>query len=201
MNINLLSGHKINMKIEIKKQELEYLYFIEKKSFQEIGNLYQCSCQTIHNRFKDFGLSPRTISQSLENRIIYWADKIGNSLRGKKRPGIGGRNKGCLPWNKGLTKYSNPDKIKYGKSGKTHWNWKNGISGVNNLERQSSRYKEWRNKIFKRDNYTCQECGQKGGVLNSHHIKGFSEYQQLRYEIKNGITLCEKCHKKFRGLK
>lgn len=61
--------------------------------------------------------------------------------------------------------------------------------------RNSNQYREWRNKVFERDNYTCQHCGQRGGVLNAHHIKHFSEYKSLRYVVGNGLTLCFPCHK------
>jgi hypothetical protein len=62
--------------------------------------------------------------------------------------------------------------------------------------RNSVEYKQWRNAVFERDNYTCQHCGQKGGKLNAHHIKPFSDYPHLRLEVNNGITLCTECHKK-----
>lgn len=53
---------------------------------------------------------------------------------------------------------------------------------------------EWKQKIKERDRYTCQCCGEKGGRLVAHHIFNYSQYKELRYDLKNGITLCEKCH-------
>lgn len=53
----------------------------------------------------------------------------------------------------------------------------------------------WKNNVHIRDNYTCQKCGSKE-KLHAHHIIPFSLDESLRYEITNGITLCEKCHKK-----
>lgn len=61
--------------------------------------------------------------------------------------------------------------------------------------RNSKEYSEWRNKVFERDSYTCQCCGQVGGTLNAHHIKEYAKHPDLRLVISNGITLCEKCHK------
>lgn len=62
--------------------------------------------------------------------------------------------------------------------------------------RNSGRYREWRNKVFIRDDYTCQHCNQRGGELNAHHIKQFAKYVDLRFEVSNGLTLCVDCHKK-----
>lgn len=61
--------------------------------------------------------------------------------------------------------------------------------------RNSREYQEWRADVFERDHYTCQNCGQVGGMLNAHHIKPFKDYPDLRLEVSNGITLCLKCHK------
>lgn len=52
----------------------------------------------------------------------------------------------------------------------------------------------WRRKVFERDNYTCQKCFIKGGILQAHHIKPWAKYPELRHELSNGITVCKKCH-------
>jgi 5-methylcytosine-specific restriction endonuclease McrA len=66
-------------------------------------------------------------------------------------------------------------------------------------ERESGRvryeYKKWRTDVFKRDNYTCQNCYVRGGKLAAHHIQHWAKFPELRYVLSNGLTLCESCHK------
>lgn len=67
---------------------------------------------------------------------------------------------------------------------------------VQNLRnRTAEEYKEWRSKVYERDNYTCQKCKQRGGKLNAHHIKEWALYPKERYVVSNGITYCEDCHR------
>lgn len=63
--------------------------------------------------------------------------------------------------------------------------------------RSTKEYKEWRSSVFERDKYTCQECGQVGGSLEAHHIKPFALYEDLRFEVNNGLTLCVGCHREL----
>jgi len=59
-------------------------------------------------------------------------------------------------------------------------------------------YYNWRDSVYKRDEYTCQCCGDdKGGNLIAHHIYNYSEHKDKRTNINNGITLCNVCHKDF----
>ena len=62
-------------------------------------------------------------------------------------------------------------------------------------DRNSIEYKQWRKAVFERDSYTCVECHEVGGRLNAHHIKSWADYPKLRFELSNGATLCEECHK------
>ncbi len=80
----------------------------------------------------------------------------------------------------------------------------------------------WREEVFKRDCYICMDCFHRGGKLEAHHIKPFAKlldeflqkYNQFSpiedkevlirlaikhepfWDISNGETLCEDCHKK-----
>jgi len=61
-------------------------------------------------------------------------------------------------------------------------------------------YKQWRRLVYARDKYRCQMpkgkkcCGNKRS-LQAHHIKKWSTASALRYDTRNGITLCWDCHK------
>jgi 5-methylcytosine-specific restriction endonuclease McrA len=74
-------------------------------------------------------------------------------------------------------------------------NSRGGITPINKLIRTSFAYLNWRKSVFERDNYTCQMCGNRGGKLNADHIKPFSIYLDLRFDLDNGRTLCVDCHK------
>jgi hypothetical protein len=60
--------------------------------------------------------------------------------------------------------------------------------------KQSLPYRRWREQVYERDDFTCQLCGQRGGKLEPHHIYEFSLYPDKRFDVKNGVTLCRKCH-------
>ena len=80
-----------------------------------------------------------------------------------------------------------------------------GDSDYKRAERATFEYNSWRKEVYERDNYTCQKCKMKRisssqPSLNAHHIYNFSSNEELRTELSNGITLCEKCHNEFHSI-
>jgi len=66
-------------------------------------------------------------------------------------------------------------------------------------ERNNPEYKQWRQEIFKRDKHICRinnkDCQ---GKVVAHHILPWADYPELRYNINNGITLCQTHHPRKR---
>lgn len=140
---------------------------------------------------------------------------------GKRLPEAQRRKMSNIRILRGLSKGKNNPM--YGKKGKDSPAWKGGISSLQKMIRALPEYSQWRRQIFIRDNWTCQNCGQRcSGCLVAHHdIKSFTEllaeflqeYNQFSpyddkdtlvrlamkyrpfWELDNGITQCEKCHK------
>lgn len=65
---------------------------------------------------------------------------------------------------------------------------------------QDPNYKDWRKKVFARDNFSCQwpNCKIKS-KLNAHHIQKWADNPGLRFLVANGITLCHTHHKMIHG--
>jgi len=66
------------------------------------------------------------------------------------------------------------------------------IQGEEYQQGQTLGYHDVRYFVFARDNYTCQVCKKKGGILNTHHIVYRSHGGSDRAD--NLITLCADCH-------
>ena len=113
-----------------------------------------------------------------------WFDTMKKKMLGNTN----GFKKGMIPWNKGLKGYLSKEKNPM---------WKGGITPFRDRVRKGIEYKEWRRACLKRNNFTCQITGQKGGDLVVHHINNFAEFPELRFAIDNGITLSKEVHSKF----
>lgn len=83
--------------------------------------------------------------------------------------------------------------------------WKGGVQ-TSRAERATYEYHIWRTAIFERDHFTCVSCGNHNGVgrgaveLHAHHIFNWNDNEESRYDINNGVTLCDKCHYRFHSI-
>ena len=91
------------------------------------------------------------------------------------------------------TKYCSRGCYGVANSGENNCLWNGGTSRAYKTGYYSQQYKNWRKEVFKRDNYECRKCGAIG-YITAHHIKSFAHHPELRFDIDNGLTLCEKCH-------
>jgi hypothetical protein len=172
-------------------------------------------------------LTGRKVSNTSKKKNSLWhkgkkhsketKEKISNSLKGMKSPFYGikhsqERIKKNRESHIGI-KHTEETKTKISLSlmGDKSNSWKGGVTTLYNLIRKNRKYYEWRDKVYKRDDYKCVYCNsKKSGNLNAHHIINFSKILEDNniknleeaincvelWNINNGLTLCKKCHKK-----
>jgi len=186
MKLNIKRKREINGRFSKRKGDfnnydwLYKKYVIERLSWKDFYNIHNMSPAFLQRKLKYFNIKRKRISWNIgltketDKRINY--ERTTQFKKGHDKGCRFGRDKDC--------------------SGKNHPQWKGGITSLVMKIRNSKKMKEWRIKVFNRDNYICQECGKKGGKLQAHHVKSFSEYPEYRFGINNGLTLCIECHKK-----
>lgn len=174
-----------------------------------MSNMYDtCSCGN-----KKKKVSPRC-------RKCWLGDKESLRKHGKES----GFKEGYIPWNKGSSgltiwkperrekimrwfkengggykgKKDSPEtrrKKSESEKGPKHWNWKGGITPQNTIRRHSLEHKQWREEVFKRDDYTCQVCLERGIRIEANHIYPWRTNKDLQFQVSNGITLCVPHHR------
>lgn len=177
----------------ISKKLLEYKYIKEQKSIRTIAKEIGAGKSTILSRLHQYNIPVRKNTELRKGMKFNqeWKDKISKNhadVSGYKNPMFGIRR--CGPnapgWQGGKTKL---------------------IQGIRSLQQAI----EWRDRIYKRDHYQCQDCNDKTGRnLNADHIiplsylikkhKVLTTQQAIQtpelWDIDNGRTLCRKCHRK-----
>ncbi len=135
-----------------------------------------------------------SVAQNEKIRLAHLGKKTGPLSEEHKRK-IGESHKGKIGyWSGRRFTVEHRKKISLSNRGKKSWRWSGGTNKYRKLEYGRIEYREWRKSVFERDHYTCQECGEQGYV-EADHIKPWSLFPDLRYEISNGRTLCKKCHR------
>jgi hypothetical protein len=185
------------------KTWLKNKYIDERLSTREIGEICGVCHHTIRGNLNKYNIPIRTSSEAqmgIYNH--FWGKKASKETRLK----LSKVHKGKKLWTEEQKK-----QISERMKGENNPQWKGGITSLAKQINKNYKYRQWRDDVFTRDNFTCQMCGKKGGKLNAHHIKSFSsilQYYEITtleealecdelWNINNGITLCEKCHIKI----
>lgn len=164
--------NKISKKVPAICKQCEASIMLYPCRVKETGNFCSAPCQRAY-------ILPAFVERSIGNR--HGAKRlITNELRQK----ISAAHKGKKRPNGGLA-----------KQGARNPNWRGGVTSEHKRLRNSAEYREWREAVFQRDNWTCQFCGVRGQDLHPDHIKPFAYFPDLRFEVSNGRTLCIPCHK------
>ena len=82
-------------------------------------------------------------------------------------------------------------------SGKQHYKWIADRSSLKTSRKQAYdvRYREWMRSVKNRDGWKCRIANKDClGNVEAHHILRWSDYPELRYEVGNGISLCNHHH-------
>lgn len=87
------------------------------------------------------------------------------------------------------------------KFGENHPNWNPNLTDEQREElRDVGENVKWRNNIFENADYTCEICNVKGNRLNAHHKDGYHWCKERRFDVSNGVCLCNDCHKTFHSI-
>ena len=83
-------------------------------------------------------------------------------------------------------------------NGINHWNYNPLLTNEYRKTKRNLRNGyDWTKDIFRRDNFTCQICFERGCYLTAHHLNGWHWFKEGRFDMSNGITLCRNCHEEF----
>lgn len=86
--------------------------------------------------------------------------------------------------------------------GENNYRWISDRTKLKKSEKKHEdvQYKIWMKSVKVRDEWRCRMFGENcEGGLEAHHILNWVDFPDLRYEIKNGITLCHAHHPRGRA--
>ena len=85
------------------------------------------------------------------------------------------------------------------RSGENHSKYNPNLTEEERIrDRKLPEYVLWRKSVYEKYNFTCQLCHDStGGNLVAHHLSSWNTDKENRFNVDNGICLCDKCHKEF----
>jgi hypothetical protein len=178
------------------KAWLEEKYFGENLSIAKIAKLIPCDYGTIHKAFKRLGIA-------FKPKHVTYGDITYPPRNGENNGMWTGGRPSCLDCGVKLSAYTALRCVKckglfYRGENNPQW-LPPELRKVTEAEqiRQSAEYKDWRLSVWVRDKTKCQICGIRKDPMVAHHLDGFNAFPEKRFDVDNGVTLCDFHHISF----
>jgi 5-methylcytosine-specific restriction endonuclease McrA len=206
-------GCILPLRVKIDAEELRRLYVDEKWPGYKLADRYGCSEPTIFVRLRELGVrirhhnetkrgrpSPhRAVLDELEVERLYHSGPCVSISEVARSFGVSSGVIRRILTERGVRIRPLSETIGDKRNGKNNPNWNAELTPEErDKRRDSAKSLKWRLAIYHRDGFACQCCGDaRGGNLNAHHINDHKSHKDKRFDISNGITLCEPCHRGF----
>lgn len=193
--------------------ELIDLYVNQRMGVETLAARYGCSGPTITSRLREAGIIIRACNDTKRGAPSPHRHIIDEAVAVNMYVHISSasiaeiaRHLGCHKTvvSRVLTEHGIPHKplsqvIAGKRNGPANPNWRDDLTDEERLNRRdNAKSAKWRAQVYERDRFTCQSCNDAdGGNLNAHHIESHNSNRALRWEVSNGVTLCETCHLDF----
>lgn len=156
---------------------------------------------TIGRKLSDEHRAKLSIAKKGKIYSVETRRKMSESKKGKNSPVWKGGLPSCIECNNKLPTY----KSKTSKCSKCYGNaWivdrtQLKKSSEESKYRNSPAHKDWSKSVKNRDGWKCRISNDNcSGRLEAHHILGWKDHPELRYQINNGISLCHAHHPRRR---
>lgn len=205
-------GCTLPERVRLDMAAVAWMYEIERLSADEIGKTFGCSGRTVIRKMRAHGIkvrhrndtkrgapSPRRHRVNVARAVKLYSEKNASISSVAQALGVGiGAVRRALE-SKGVRIKTLSEVVAGTRHGENNSNWNPNLTDrERELRRPTSKHVVWRTAVYERDGFTCQCCGDdRGGNLNAHHLSSYHADKERRWDVSNGITLCDPCHRAF----
>lgn len=206
-------GCKLPLRVDIDGEELRRLYVDDLWPGYKLAERYGCSQPTIYARLRSLRIKIRHHNDTKrgrpsKNRInidgaeverLYLSHPNIAMAQVARAFGVSHNVIKRVLTERGVRIRPLSETIGDKRNGDNNPNWNAELTPEErDKRRDTSKSLKWRLAVFHRDRFACQCCGDaRGGNLNAHHINDHKSHKDKRFDVSNGITLCEPCHRGF----
>ena len=199
-------------RVKINADQLLWDYEVNRLSSDALAEKHGCSSPTIlirlrkagavirhHNDTKRGAPSPKRTKINVAKAARLYAEKNASISSVAREIGVATKALRRAFMEKGVRIKGLSEVIDGTRYGERNPNWNPDLSSHEREQRRPTRtHTAWRCAVYERDDFTCQACGDdRGGNLNAHHLSSYHADKARRWDVSNGVTLCDVCHRAF----